>query len=167
MIEEQKKSSVNDHQAKYGIIFPIIGHIAYSGNSGNVMVDIKGGDPKSARLVSGLDRTELTKSENIGREVLVVFEKGDPDLPIIVALMENPIEDILSVKLEEDAGKQFNNVLVDGKVLTIEANDKIVLKCGKGSITLNKHGKITIKGTHVISRSSGSNKIKGASVNIN
>lgn len=56
---------------------------------------------------------------------------------------------------------------VDGKKINLQAQNEVVLKCGKSSISLARNGKITIKGKDVISRSSGANKIKGANVRIN
>jgi uncharacterized protein (DUF2345 family) len=56
---------------------------------------------------------------------------------------------------------------IDGQRLQFEAKDEIVLKCGKASITLTKAGKIIIRGTYLLSRSSGVNRIKGGSVQIN
>ena len=44
---------------------------------------------------------------------------------------------------------------------------EIVLECGEGSITIRKDGKIVIKGTHLLSRAAGVNRIKGGQVNIN
>ena len=43
----------------------------------------------------------------------------------------------------------------------------MVLRCGKASITLTQAGKILLDGTYVVSRSSGANRIKGASVQLN
>ncbi len=51
--------------------------------------------------------------------------------------------------------------------LVIEAEREIVIKCGEGSITVSADGKIAIKGTHLLSRATGINKIKGGSVAIN
>jgi hypothetical protein len=48
-----------------------------------------------------------------------------------------------------------------------DAKDEIQLRCGKSSVTLRKDGKIEIKGTQIVSRASGVNRIKGASVAIN
>jgi hypothetical protein len=42
-----------------------------------------------------------------------------------------------------------------------------VLRCGKASITLTSAGKVLIRGTYVLSRSSGVNKIKGGSIQLN
>lgn len=59
------------------------------------------------------------------------------------------------------------DVTVDGRRTVITAEDEIVLRCGKASITLTKAGKILIRGAYVSSRSSGVNRIKGGSVQIN
>lgn len=59
------------------------------------------------------------------------------------------------------------DVKVDGKRLIIEAQEEIRIKCGQGMIMMNKEGKIVIRGTHLLTRSSGANKIKGATVQIN
>ncbi len=59
------------------------------------------------------------------------------------------------------------DVTIDGRRTVITAGDEIVLRCGKSSITLTKAGKILIRGAYVSSRSSGVNRIKGGSVQIN
>ena len=41
------------------------------------------------------------------------------------------------------------------------------LRCGKASITLTRAGKVLIRGAYLLSRSSGVNRIKGGSVQIN
>ena len=56
---------------------------------------------------------------------------------------------------------------MDGERLIFRANEEIVLRCGKASITLTKAGKIILRGAYVLSRSSGVNRIKGGSVQIN
>jgi uncharacterized protein (DUF2345 family) len=55
----------------------------------------------------------------------------------------------------------------DGQRLIVSAKEQIVLRCGKASITLTKAGKVLIDGTYVLSRSSGANRIKGGSVQLN
>jgi hypothetical protein len=56
---------------------------------------------------------------------------------------------------------------VDGKRVMITADEEIVLTCGEGSIHIMKDGKITLRGTDLISRASRTNKIRGAAVRIN
>lgn len=51
--------------------------------------------------------------------------------------------------------------------LVLTAEREIVLQVGKASITLTQAGKIILRGTYVLSRSSGVNRIKGGSVEIN
>ena len=57
--------------------------------------------------------------------------------------------------------------LVDGKRVTIEAQDEIVLRCGQASITLRRNGRIVVRGTYVETRARGINRIKGGAVQIN
>ena len=59
------------------------------------------------------------------------------------------------------------DVVIDGRTITFDARQEIVLRCGDAKIMLRKDGKIVIRGTHLISRSRGVNKIKGGSVHIN
>ncbi|TIP53764.1 MAG: DUF2345 domain-containing protein, partial [Mesorhizobium sp.] len=51
--------------------------------------------------------------------------------------------------------------------LDLSAEREIVLRCGKASITLTRTGKIILRGTYILSRSSGPNKIKGGSIQLN
>ena len=51
--------------------------------------------------------------------------------------------------------------------LVIEAKKNLTLKCGDGSITLRKDGKILIKGKDLVSQARRTNRIKGGSVAIN
>jgi hypothetical protein len=49
----------------------------------------------------------------------------------------------------------------------VQAAEELVLRCGDASITLTRAGKIILRGTYLLSRSSGVNRIKGGSVQIN
>ena len=55
----------------------------------------------------------------------------------------------------------------DGQRLIVNAKEQLVLRCGKASITLTQSGKVLIDGTYVLNRSSGVNRIKGGSVQLN
>lgn len=103
-------------------------------------------------------RTTVPPSPDlVGREVLLVFEKGDPGLPIITGLLQSPAEQ-RSPTLE---------VSVDGEQIRIRGGQKIVLECGRASITLTQAGKVLIKGTYVSSQSTGVHRIKGGSLQLN
>jgi hypothetical protein len=63
--------------------------------------------------------------------------------------------------------KGDNLVTVDGKQVSIEGAEEVTFKCGKASITLTKSGKILIRGTYLLNRSTGVNRIMGGSVQVN
>lgn len=104
-----------------------------------------------ARTLTALD------SSKVGREVALMFEAGDPSKPIVVGVLQRP-------------GKPDSKALqveIDGESLVLTGRKEIVLRCGKASITLTSAGKVLLRGAYVSSRSSGVNKIKGGSVQIN
>ncbi len=65
------------------------------------------------------------------------------------------------------AGPGELDLLVDGRRVVVEAKRELVLRCGKASITLTRAGKIILRGTHVVSKSSGANSVQGTQVRIN
>lgn len=97
--------------------------------------------------------------QDIGFEVALLFENGDLRLPMVIGRIQNPARELAeSPQVTAD---------VDGERLTFSANREIVLKCGKASITLTRAGKVILRGNYLLSRSSGVNRIKGGSVQIN
>lgn len=84
--------------------------------------------------------------------------------------MQNPSSwGVIQGKTSWPLDKQPNQVEVDadGERMIVSAKEQLVLRCGKASITLTKAGKVLIKGSYVLSRSSGVNRIKGGSVQLN
>jgi hypothetical protein len=146
---------------------PCIGRLAGTNKQNDILVEYEGSGPKAAKLIATLSRSDLAREEQRGREVLIVFEKGDLQRPIIIGLMANPLEDLVSFQVHAEEAKEIKDVLIDGRRITIEAENEILLQCGKGSILIRKDGKIIIKGTDLLSRSSGRHRIRGASVGIN
>jgi hypothetical protein len=67
--------------------------------------------------------------------------------------------------LEQSPGQV--EVEADGERLVVSAREQLVLRCGKASITLTRAGRVIIRGESLLSRSSGVNRIKGGSVQIN
>lgn len=98
----------------------------------------------------------------IGRDVLVVFDRGDVRAPIIVGVIEAG-----ALASDPPSPEVSVAVQVDGERHVIEAEREIVLRCGEASITLTRAGKVIIKGNYILSRSTGYNKIKGAAIDIN
>jgi hypothetical protein len=121
--------------------------VLYSGQPGTAAIP--------ARTVVDLHGT------HIGRPVTLMFENADPSKPIVMGVLREGAGWPLSerpAQVEVDA---------DGERLVVSAQEQIVLRCGKASITLTKAGKVLIQGTYLVSRSSGVNRIKGGSVQLN
>ena len=104
-------------------------------------------------------------SSDVGQRVVLVFEHADPSRPIVVGVLRNSSVAEKSAELSSPLANPV--VEADGEKLVLTAQREIVLRCGEASITLTRAGKILIHGAYVLSRSSGVNKIKGGSVQIN
>lgn len=134
----------------------------------------------SSQSLEALTTIPINK-QLIGRQVALLFNNGDPKLPVIMGLIQNPLLDILEQQSDNSIHKDSKNeseqeigpgntqkeFYVDGEKVVIEAAEEIVLKCGDASITLTKSGKILIRGKYVLNRSSGVHRIMGGSVQIN
>jgi Domain of unknown function (DUF6484) len=136
----------------------VIGSLAGLSKSGDILVEfpVNGGpEQHAARSVVVL------KEDQIGREVVLMFEEGDLRKPLIIGLVQ-PRGKVSS----QDTGVPIE-IEIDGERLVMRAKKEIVLRCGKASITLTRAGKVLICGAYLLSRSSGVNRIKGGSVQIN
>jgi hypothetical protein len=124
--------------------------------------------PIVARTTVSLDAETVQRAIENRQEVLLVFESERSDRPIIVGLLtEQPQLESHPSELRNPLHPHRMFAQVDGRHVRIEAKDEIVLQCGKGSIVLKRDGKIVVRGTEIVTRASGTNKIKGASVKIN
>lgn len=55
----------------------------------------------------------------------------------------------------------------DGETLILEARQEMILRCGAASISMTADGRVTIRGTQLLSRSEGANRVQGATVQLN
>ena len=98
---------------------------------------------------------------HIGKGAVLVFEGGDALRPIVLGCLQVPGAEAIAVapgQVDIDA---------DGQRLIVSAKDRIVLRCGKASLTLTKEGKVIVQGAYVSNQSSGVLRLKGGSVQIN
>ena len=98
--------------------------------------------------------------EDMGAEVAILFEDGDRTRPLIIGRIIDP-------QRPDTLRPETLRVVRDGEVVKINANERIELRVGKSSIVMDKDGHITIRGTHLVSHASASNRIRGGSVNLN
>jgi hypothetical protein len=109
---------------------------------------------------------QLSPSDE-GRRVLMHFGEGDAVRPIVIGrILDEPVVP----ELPAEASLRENSlpeVRADGERICLEANEEIVLRCGKSSVVLRKSGEILIKGMKIVSRARGTHKVKGATVQIN
>ncbi len=139
----------------------LVGRIAAVGRLGVPSVDYPGNPAAGAceaRTTVKLD------ARHVGRDVALAFEGGSLDAPIVLGILHEPLVALIE---EQDGGQLDREAEIDGERVLLTAEKEIVLKCGEASITLRRDGKVLIRGTHLLSRSSGPNRVKGASVQIN
>ena len=107
-------------------------------------------------------------SQDVGRQVCLMFEQGDPTKPVILGLL-HIVEEQASVNVKQQGMAKAHPIeaKIDGERIVLEGHKEIVLTCGKASITLTQDGRVLIRGTYLSSRSSGPNLIKGGSVQLN
>lgn len=138
----------------------VVGELIAIKDEGRTPMVLYSGQPGSAAISA---RTTLDlHGPHIGRKVVLMFEGGDTAKPIVMGLLRDNDEGW--PKAEKPGEVQID---ADGQRLIVSAKEQVVLQCGKASITLTKAGKVLIQGTYVLSRSSGVNRVKGGSIQLN
>ena len=143
------------------------GTISKIDEDGSVWVDFSENlaGPVRARL-TGTMANQLGSAD--GPEfppVMLAFEENDSSRPLIVDVICETIQNA-SIPVTVNRN-EVDDVRIDGQTITFDAKKEIVLRCGKSSITLTRAGKVLIRGAYLLNRSSGVNRIKGGSVQIN
>jgi hypothetical protein len=127
-------------------------------DAGSTPLVIFPGQPQAAAIPA---RTTVDlHGAHIGRPVVLMFDAGDPLRPIVLGCLRGD-----SAALAEQPGQV--QIDADGERLIVSAREQLVLRCGQASITLTKAGKVLIQGAYVSSRSTGVNRVRGGSVQIN
>ncbi len=137
----------------------VIGRLADLAPDGTPLVDFPGNVEEAP--LAALSAAAIG-TEAVGQEVALLFADGDPRRPFVVGLLRQPASREVTVETDQPIMAK-----VDGEELVISARKQIQLKCGRASITLTRAGKVLIRGAYLLSRSSGANRIKGGSVQIN
>lgn len=132
--------------------------VGYSPERGP-LIDFPGNPagPVAARSLVALDEAMLQAAVAQRQAVGLMFERGDPGLPLIIGLVQ-PVR---------TKGAAPSTARVDGKRVVITGEEEVELRCGEASIVLTREGKLVIRGAYVETRARGTNRIKGGSVQIN
>ena len=153
----------------------IIGTIAGLDAQGQPLVDFP--ENPSGRPLVALSTMGITAA-HAGRNVALLFAKGDPLAPVIMGLIHSPLHDLIvayDAKNNDQPADEptstralkVDDVTIDGQRIVLEGREEVVIKCGEASITLTKAGKILIRGNYLLNRASGVNRIQGGSVQVN
>jgi hypothetical protein len=159
-------SGVRNENRIYGVVIGEVFDITDEAGDQKIFVNYPG-NPYTTPLMA-LTTVKLNSADS-GKQVVLSFDQGNPLRPIITGVLQNtesPIEE-LALDVSKELGANQVKAKVDDDQVTLSAEKEIVLQCGKSSITLTKAGKIIIRGEYLLSRSTGVNKIKGGSVQIN
>lgn len=115
----------------------------------NLLVRMSGeSKPLPVRIGVAVDDVVLRQAAQREQQVLLACP---PDsAPVVLALLREKLD---------PASR-------DGRV-RIAAPEQLELRCGKASLVLKGDGRVTVRGTRIVSASSGPQKIKGASVELN
>ncbi len=86
---------------------------------------------------------------------------------VLGVIDEYGVDQEASVDVDQTESATKATCRLEGQTVHIKATDGLVIECGKGSIVMSGDGRIHTKGSELVSRASGVNRIKGAFVNIN
>jgi len=127
--------------------------------------------------LQGVHRAEITEIGPDGRaKVTIPAILGETQLfaQSLVPISAASVGRLAAVTMMDDQPLILGLILpmapeveADGEKLVLEARREMTLRCGKASITMTADGRVTIRGTQVLSRSDGPNRVQGASVQLN
>jgi hypothetical protein len=145
-----------------------IGRLVAITPAGEPVVDYPGntGEPLVARIAVPASAHDDIRRDG-AQAVLLVFEGGDVQRPVIIGLVQDCLAPPAKGKTAVLQRTGHEPVTIDGKTVDLKGRESIALQCGKASITLHMDGRVIIKGTRLVSRASEANKIKGATIALN
>jgi hypothetical protein len=123
----------------------VIGHVIGVDNDGTPQVDYPGNPAATPLPALATARYHQVAA---GSAVALMFVEGDRARPLAIGLVA-PLEDKPPERL------------------TLNAAREIALQCGRATVVLTSAGKVLIRGAYLSLRSSGMQRITGASVQIN
>ena len=142
------------------LVTAVTGRIVTISEDGRPFVDYPGNrsGPVPSRTILSVSTAEEEEELRNADVLLLLLPSRQGLEPIIAGALRD--------KLARRPLRSSGRTSVERRVL-IEAGEEITLKCGESSLRMTKDGRVVTRGKHLVSRSSGANKIKGASVQLN
>lgn len=137
----------------------VIGELVGIANEGGTPLVLYAGQPGTAAV--GARTVVDLHGPHIGSHVVLMFDGGDPGRPVIMGVLRERD----GWPLAQPPGNVEADV--DGERLIVGARNELVLRCGKASITLTAAGHVVIRGSHVLTRSTGTVRVRGGAVHLN
>ena len=139
---------------------PLMGHIAEISPNGVPHVTFPGNQvvPIAAQVA-----TERPQGAIRNRRVLLLFEQGNPERPIITGFVQ-PNGVSPSKPGPTDVPEK---VVIDAEHLILRGKKDVEIRCGDSIVLMTENGRLLLRGRQVTSRASGTHKIKGGAVRIN
>jgi hypothetical protein len=156
--------------AEERILEPRIGRVVGTAVNGSILVDFPGNraGPLAARAALALDADAIARAAAQQQGAILLFENGDPSLPLLMGLLHlpssTPLIDAMLERSLEDVPKEAR---VDGKRVILEGQDEVVLRCGKATLTLRRDGQVLLRGVNIRTEAEEVQRIKGGKVQIN
>lgn len=153
---------------------PAIGRVV-RGSPEGFTVDFPGNPHGPLRARSLVSTPELTAAcdAHAHPEVMLVFEGERSDSPVILGLLAPPPASAVETKKQDEqvanavGTGERREALIDGRRITFDAKDEIILRCGQALIELHRDGRVVLRGTYIETDSDGLNRIKGSMVLVN
>ena len=147
----------------------VVGLIDAIDEDGSVFVLPPGTDKRiRARTAIQLNHFKDAPEQLVGCDALLSVWGANWESAIIVGLVSDTLWSTVDLKASMNSVRDEKiDIRSDGRYVTIDSEKEIALTCGKSSIVLKRDGTVVIKGIRVTSRAAKTNRIKGASVNIN
>lgn len=157
-----------------------IGHVVAVDAAAHVWVDYAGNElgPLRARRTGSVDNPALCRAQQRGSMVVLVFEDGDPRLPLILAISESskstaagdlePLPSALKQTMATVTGESRTlSASAPPETLSLQAAKCLELRCGDASITLRADGSIKLRGVTIASLARRLCRIRAGTVSIN
>ncbi len=59
------------------------------------------------------------------------------------------------------------DIAIFGRHVSLQASERLEIRCSRGTVVIDEHGNVTLRGKELLSRASGANRIKGGVIRLN